>query len=74
MAYMDRRTYVPNNKDIKEEILREHHNLADIGHPGQHMFKDASSVNRTRCNIKEKQANFTHWRFQKDHGRTSVST
>ena len=37
---MDRRIYVPNNKDIKEEILREHHDPADIGHPGQHRMQD----------------------------------
>jgi len=33
---MEGRIYVPNNKKIKEEILKEKHNLADIGHPGQH--------------------------------------
>ena len=25
VAYMEGRIYVPNNKDIKEEILKEHH-------------------------------------------------
>ena len=34
VAYMEGRIYVPNNKDIKKEILQEHHNPADIGHPG----------------------------------------
>jgi len=35
VAYMEGRVYVPNNKELREEILREHHDLADIGHPGQ---------------------------------------
>ena len=40
VAYMDGRIYIPNNKDIKEEILREHHDPADIGYPGQHRMQD----------------------------------
>ena len=32
VAYMEERVYVPNNKELKEEILREHHDPADIGH------------------------------------------
>jgi len=36
VVYMEGRIYVPNNKDIKEEILKEHHNPADIGHPGRY--------------------------------------
>ena len=40
MAYMEGRIYVPNNKDIKEEILKEYHDPADIGHPGQHRMQE----------------------------------
>jgi len=36
VVYMEERIYVPNNKKIKEKILRENHNLADIEHSGQH--------------------------------------
>ena len=36
VAYMEGRVYVPNNKELREEILREHHDPADIGHPGQY--------------------------------------
>ena len=32
---MDDRIYVPNNKDLCEQILVEHHELAALGHPGQ---------------------------------------
>ena len=40
VAYMEGRIYVPNNKDIKEEILKEHHDSADIRHPGQHRMQE----------------------------------
>jgi len=34
MVYMEGRIYIPNNKKIREEIVKENHNLVDIGHPG----------------------------------------
>ena len=40
MAYMEGRIYVPNNKDIKEEILKEHYDPADVEHPGQHRMQE----------------------------------
>ena len=40
VAYMEGRIYVPNNKDIKEEILKEHHDPADVGHLGQHRMQE----------------------------------
>ena len=40
VAYMEGRIYIPNNKDIKEEILKEHHDPADVGHPGQHRMQE----------------------------------
>ena len=36
MAYMEGKIYVPNNKKLREEVLKEHHDLVDIGHPEQH--------------------------------------
>ena len=36
VIYMEGRIYVPNNKKIREEILKENHDLVDVGHPGQH--------------------------------------
>jgi len=36
VVYIEGRIYVPNNKKIKEEILKENHNSVDVGHPGQH--------------------------------------
>jgi len=40
VAYMDGRVYVPNNRELREEILREHHDPVDIGHPGQHRMME----------------------------------
>ena len=40
VAYMERRVYVPNNKELREEILKEHHNPVDIGHPGLHRMME----------------------------------
>ena len=36
VVYMEERIYVPNNKKIREEILKKNHDLVDVGHPGQH--------------------------------------
>ena len=36
VVYIEERVYVPNNKKIWEEILKENHNSVDIGYPGQH--------------------------------------
>ena len=34
LVYMEGRIYVPNNKKIKEEILKKNHDSVDMGHPG----------------------------------------
>jgi len=36
VVYMKGRIYIPNNKKIKEEIIKENHDSVDVGHPGQH--------------------------------------
>ena len=36
VVYIEGRVYVLNNRKIKEEILKENHDLADMGHPGQY--------------------------------------
>jgi len=33
---MEERIYVPNNKKMQEEILKENYDSVDIGYPGQH--------------------------------------
>ena len=32
--------YVPNSKELREEILREHHDPVNIGYPGQHRIME----------------------------------
>jgi len=34
VVYIEGRIYIPNNKKVREEILKENHNSVDIGHPG----------------------------------------
>ena len=34
VVYIEGRIYVPNNKKIQEEILKENHDSVDVGHPG----------------------------------------
>ena len=36
VMYIKEKIYVPNNKKIKKEILKENHDSADVGHLGQH--------------------------------------
>ena len=36
VVYIEERVYIPNNKKIQEEILKENHDSVDIGYPGQH--------------------------------------
>jgi len=36
VVYMEGRIYVPNNKKIKEEILKKNHDSVDVGYLGQH--------------------------------------
>ena len=36
VVYMEEKIYIPNNKKIKKEILKENYNSVDVGHPGQH--------------------------------------
>jgi len=36
VVYMEGRVYVLNNRKIKEEILKENHDLADVGYLGQY--------------------------------------
>jgi len=45
VVYMEGRVYVPNNRKIKEEILKENHDLADMGHLGQ--YKMLELIKRT---------------------------
>ena len=49
---MDRRIYVPNSQKIKEKILQENHELADIGHLGQQQMMELIKRNYQWLGIK----------------------
>ena len=53
VAYIEGRIYVPNNKEIREEILREHYDPADIGYPGQHRMMELLKRNYWWPGLKE---------------------
>ena len=36
VAYIEGWVYMPNNKELREEILKNHHDPVDVGHPGQY--------------------------------------
>ena len=50
---MEERIYVPNNKKIKEEILKENHDLVDMGHPGQQRMLELLKRNYWWPGLKE---------------------
>ena len=50
---MEGRVYVPNNKKIKEEILKENHDSVDVGHLGQHRMLELLKRNYWWLGLKE---------------------
>jgi len=53
IAYMEGKIYVPNNKRLKEKILQENHDVADIGHPGQQRMIELLKQNYWWPELKE---------------------
>jgi len=53
LVYMERRIYVPNNKKIKEEILKENHDSVDVGHSGQQRMLELLKRNYWWPGLKE---------------------
>jgi len=53
VVYMEGRIYVPNNKKIKEEILKENYDSVDVGHPGQHRMLELLKRNYWWPGLKE---------------------
>ena len=53
VAYMEERIYVPNNKELREEILREHHDPVDIGYLEQHRMIELLKRNYWWPGLKE---------------------
>jgi len=40
VVYIEGRIYIPNNKMIRKEILKENHDSVDVGHPEQQRMFD----------------------------------
>ena len=53
IVYMEGRIYVPNNKKIREEILKENHNLVNMGHSGQQWMLELIKQNYWQPGLKE---------------------
>jgi len=53
VVYIEGRIYIPNNKKIKEEILKENHDLVDVGHPEQHRMLELLKRNYWWPGLKE---------------------
>ena len=53
MAYIEERIYVPNNKKIREEILKKHHDPVDIGHLGQYRMLELLKRTYWQLGLKE---------------------
>ena len=53
VVYMEGRIYVPNNKKIKKEILKENHDSVDVGHPGQQRMLELLKRNYWWPGLKE---------------------
>jgi len=53
VVYIEERIYIPNNKKIKEEILKENHDSVDVGYPGQHRMLELLKRNYWWPGLKE---------------------
>jgi len=53
LVYIEGRIYVPNNKKIKEEILKENHDLVDVEHPEQQRMLELLKRNYWWPGLKE---------------------
>ena len=53
MVYKEGRIYIPNNKKIREEILKENHDLVDVGHPRQHRMLELLKMTHWWLGLKD---------------------
>ena len=53
VVYMEGRVYIANNKKIREEILKENHNLVDMGHLRQQQMLELLKRNYWWPGLKE---------------------
>ena len=53
IVYIEGRIYIPNNKKLKEKILQENHDLADVGYLGQQRMLELLKQNYWWPGLKE---------------------
>ena len=53
VVYIEGKVYVPNNKKIREEILKGNHDLVDVGHPEQQRMWELLKRNYQWPGLKE---------------------
>ena len=53
IIYMEEQIYIPNNKNLKEQILQENHDPIDVSHPGQQRMLELVKRNYWWPGIKE---------------------
>ena len=53
IIYMEGQIYIPNNRNLKEQILQENYDSVDIGHPGQQRMLELVKKNYWWPEIKE---------------------
>ena len=54
------------------ELLKRNYWWPGLKKTLENMYKNASSANRTKFNIRKNQKNYIYWKFYRDHGRKSV--
>jgi len=53
MIYIKEQIYIPNNKNLKEQILQENYDPVDVGHPGQQRMLELVKRNYWWLGIKK---------------------
>ena len=53
IVYMEGRIYIPNNKKTRKKILKENHDLVDVGYPGQQRMLELIKQNYWWPGLKE---------------------
>ena len=51
VIYINEKIYIPRNQQVHEEILKNNHNLPDIGHPGQQRMIELIKKNYQQLGI-----------------------
>ena len=64
VIYVEGRIYIPNNKKIWEEILKENYNSVDVGHLGQHRMLELLKRTYWWPELKKNIKRYIQWYFK----------